>query len=241
MRSAGFGLLICLLLLNVSVLAQQSTTSQQVSPAQPASDPQAVAVVQAAITALGGAAAIGQAQSWTFQAQTQGPHSNGNVDYLISTDTDTGKLVRRDGTTRRAPAVHSHFVPALVGAILLKESQDPEFSMQYAGLSTLDSKPVTTIVFTIGKVKFPAQIWTFDAANLPVQIDFRLSAEIGARESFPIVVALSDYRPVSGLLYPFQIVSFLPGGPPEIVTLQSVNANATSAPNDYNGAAGDLR
>jgi hypothetical protein len=205
------------------------------------SDPQAVAVVQAAITALGGATAIGQAQSWTFQAQTQGPHANGNVDYGISTDTDTGKVVRRDGTTRRAPAIHSHFVPALVGAILLKEFQDPEFSMQYVGASTQDSKPVTTVVFTVGQTRIPAQIWTFDAANLPVQIDFRLPAEIGARQSFPIVVVLLDYRPVSGILYPFKIVSLLPGRQPEIVTLQSVNANATAPPNDFNGPAGDLQ
>jgi len=160
---------------------------------------------------------------------------------MISTHTDTGKLIRPDGTTRRAPAIHSHFVPALVGAILLKESQDPEFSMQYGGLSTQDSKPATVIVITVGPTKFPAQIWTFDAANLPVQIDFRLPAEIGARESFPIVVAVSDYRPVSGVLYPFQIVSFLQARPPEIVTLQSVNASATAPPNDFNGPGGDLR
>src|SRR5216683_4266719 len=121
MRSAGFGLLICLLLLNVSVLAQQSTTSQQVSPAQPASDPQAVAVVQAAITALGGATAIGQAQSWTFQAQTQSAHSNGSVGYVISTDTDAGHFVAADGTAKPAPPIHSHFLPVLVGPILLKE------------------------------------------------------------------------------------------------------------------------
>jgi len=241
MRSARFGLLLFVLLFNVSIWAQQPASSQQATPAQPTSDPQAIAVVQTAITALGGAAAIGRAQSWTFQAQTQGPHSNGNVDYMISTHTDTGKLVRTDGTTRPAPRIHSHFVPALVGAILLKESQDPEFSMQYAGISTQDSNPVTTIVFTVDQARIPAQIWTFDAANLPIQIDFRLPAEIGARESFPLLVALSDYQPVSGVLYPFQIVTFLPGKPPEAVTLRSVNANATASPNEFNGPAGDLR
>jgi len=236
MRFARIGLLLFLLLLVVPVWAQQATQSS----AQPAGDPQAVAVVQAAITALGGATAIVQAQSWTFQAQTQGPHANGNIEYAMSTHTDTGKLVRADGTTRPAPPIHSHFVPALVGAILLKESLDPDFTMLYGGTSTLDSKPVTAIIFAFGPTKLPAQIWTFDAANLPVQVDFRLPAEIGARESFPIVVALSDYRPVSGVLYPFRIVSFLPGKPPEIVTLQSGSTNATAAPNEFNGPGGDL-
>jgi len=236
-RFARIGLLLFLLLLVVPVWAQQATQSS----AQPAGDPQAVAVVQAAITALGGATAIGQAQSWTFKAQTQGPHSNANVDYVISTDTDTGKVVRRDGTMKPAPPIHSHFVPALVGAILLRESLDPDFSMQYAGLSTQDSKPVTVIVFTFGPAKLPAQIWTFDATNLPVMIDFRSSAQIGARASFPFVVALSDYRVVSGVMYPFQITSFLPGRPPQIVSVHSIAASATAPTNDFNGPAGDLR
>lgn len=241
MRFARFGLPFFLLFFNVSIWAQQPASPQQAPSAQPPSDPQAVAVVQAAIKALGGAVAIGQAQSWTFQAQTQGPHSNGPVDYMISTHTDTGKLARADGTTRPAPKIHSHFVPALVAAILLKESQDPEFSIQYAGLSTQDAKPVTIIVFIVDQTRIPAQIWTFDAANLPVQIDFRLPAEIGARESFPLLVALSDYRPVSGVLYPFQIVTFWPGNPPESVTLRSVNTNAIASPNEFNGSGGDLR
>jgi hypothetical protein len=232
--------LLIFLFLSVSALAQQPASSQQASLAQQASDPQAVAIVQAAISALGGATAVGQPQSWTFQAQTQGPHSNGNVDYVISMDTDTGKIVRPDGTTKPASAIHSYFVPALVGAILLKESQDPNLSMHYAGVSTQDSKPVTIIVFRVGSEGFPAQIWAFDSANLPVQIDVRLPPEIGARQSVYGLIALSNFQSVSGVLYPFRIVSFLMGRPPEIVTLQSVNASATTPPNEFNGPAGDL-
>jgi len=238
MRFARIGLLLFLLLLVVPVWAQQATQSS----AQPAGDPQAVAVVQAAITALGGTAAIGRAQSWTFQAQMQGPHANGSIDYRISTDTDTGKLVRRDGTMKPAPPIHSHFVPALAATILLKESQSPEFTMSYGGVSTLDSKPVTvvTFYFTDGP-SFPAQIWTFDAANLPVMIDFRSSAQIGARASFPFVVALSDYRKVSGVMYPSQITAFVPGRLPQTVALQSIAAGTAVPTNDFNGPAGDLQ
>jgi hypothetical protein len=88
--------LMLLLLLCLPVRAQQAP---QPAP-QPVSDPQAVAVVHAAITTLGGATAISQAQSWTFQAQMQGSRANGSVQYVMSTDTDTGKFVRPDGTTR---------------------------------------------------------------------------------------------------------------------------------------------
>lgn len=214
MRSARIGLLV-FLLLGVSVWAQPASC-QQTTSAQSESDPQAVAVVQAAITALGGATAISQAHSWTFQAQTQGPHSNGNIDYTISTDTDTGKRAGPNGTMKAAPPIHSHFVPALVAAILLKQSQDPALVLQFSGTSTIDSNPVTTIVFNfmIGP-RYPAQIWTFDAANLPVMVDFKEPATIGARASFPFVVALSDYHQVSGIMYPFQITVLVPGGRPK--------------------------
>jgi hypothetical protein len=238
MRLARVGLIVPFLLLVVPAWAQQAT---QALP-QPVSDPQAVAVVQAAITALGGATAIGQAQSWTFQAQTQGPHSNGNIDYVISTDTDTGKRAGPNGTMRAAPPIHSHFVPALVGAILLKESQDPTLTIQFGGTSTTDSNPVTTIVFnfTIGP-RFPAQIWTFDAANLPTMVDFRTPATIGARVSFPFAVLLSDYRQVSGVIYPFQIMAVVPGKPPQVISVQNITPSATAATNEFNGSGGDLR
>ena len=239
MRSTRSALAVGILLIAVPSWGKQAT--QSATTPQPASDPQAVAVVQAAITALGGATTISQAQSWTFQAQMQGPHANGNLSYSMSTDTDTGQIVRADGTTKPAPAIHSHFLPALVGAILVKESQDPEFSIQNSGPSTVDSNPVNVIVFATGPQNFPAQIWYFNATNLPVRVNFRLPAEIGARSSFPFVVALSDYQPVSGVLYPFGIVSFVPGKPREMVTLQSVVPGTTAPPNAFTGQAGDLR
>jgi hypothetical protein len=239
MRSVQFNLTVCVLLLAIPAWGKQS--SQNASTSQPVSDPQAVAVVQAAITALGGATAIGQAKSWTFQAQMQGPHANGSVSYTISTDSDTGQYVRADGSMKQAPLIHSHFLPALVGAILVKESQDAEFSILISGPSTLGSESVNVIVFAIGPQSFPAQIWYFNSANLPVRVDFRLPAEIGARRSFPFVVALSDYQSVSGVLYPFEIDSFVPGKPLETVTLRSVAPGATIPPNEFSGQAGDQR
>jgi hypothetical protein len=224
--------LLYILLFSVPIFAQTTTPAP--------GDPRAIVVVQAAIKALGGATAIAEAKSWTFQAQMQGPRANGGVTYSVSTDTDTGRHALRNGTTRPAPSIHSHFVPALVGAILAKESQDAEFSIQYRGVSTLDSQPVTVIVFAVGALA--AQIWYFqNSTGFPVEVDFRLPAEIGARSSFPGLVALSDYRSVSGVLYPFRIVSSVAGKPREIVTLQSVAPGAAASPNEFNGPGGDLR
>lgn len=237
MRSCRMGVLVPFLLFATSLWARQasSTTTQS------ASDPQGVAIVQTAITALGGATAIGEAQSWTFQAQMQGPHANGTVSYLISTNADTGSFLGANGTTKPAAAIHSHLVPALAGAILLNESKNPQFTILNGGTSTLDSQPVSVVTFAIGPQNIPAQVWYFNPAGLPVLIDFRLPAVIGARLSFPFVVALSDYKSVAGVSYPFSIVSFVPGKPRELVTLQSIAPGTAAPTNEFNGQAGDLR
>lgn len=241
MRSARVGLLF-FLLFGVSVRGQQPSTSDQTTTAQTASDPQAVAVVQAAIIALGGATAIGQAQSWTFQAKMQGAHANGDATYLISTDIDTGKRAGPNGTMKAAPPIHSHFVPALVASILLKQSQEPSFFVQFGGKSTIDSQEVTNVVFCFTmEPKVPAQIWMFNTANLPVLIDFRAPAQIGARASYPFVVALSDYHQVSGVMYPFNITALVPGKLPQVVSVQSITPSAAAPPNEFNGSGGDLR
>jgi hypothetical protein len=242
MRFARVNLLI-FLLFAVSAWAQQSVSSQQASPSQTASDPQAVAVVQAAITALGGATAIGQAQSWTFQGRMFGAFGNENVNYAMSTDSDTGTLGLPDGTSRPAPRPQSYFVPALAASILLRQFQDPAFTLRSGGTTTMDSKPVTVVIlaFQAGTVQFTAQVWTFDASNLPVKVDFRLPAEVGARRSIHGTVHLSDFHPVSGVLYPFTMVEWPPAAPTEVVTIQSVSSSVSAPVNEANGMGGDSR
>jgi hypothetical protein len=239
MRSAGPYVPLAILFLAATGWGRQTTQS----PSQPASDPQAVAIVQAAITALGGATAISQPQTWTFQAHMQGAHANGNVTYVMSTDKDTGEVIAPDGTSTPARPIRSHFVPVLIASVLLNESLDPRFSFFFERTDTQDSKPVSVVrvMLTDGAVNSPAQFWSFDAANLPVRVDFRLAAEVGARRSFPLVVSLSNYQAVGGVLYPFSVITFLPGTLPEWITLQSISTEASAIANDFNGQGGDLR
>jgi hypothetical protein len=226
-------LLPFVLIFSTPVLAQTTPQAQ--------GDPQAIAVVQAAIKALGGATAIAQPQQWTFQADMQGLRANGSVKYIVSTDKNTGIVHSLDGTTVPALPIHSYFVPALAASILLEQSQDPNFSIRYGGISQLNSGSVVIIVFYVGRVKFPAQIWSFDnVTHMPSQVDFRMPAIIGARMSFHGVVSLSDYRNVSGVFYPFRLVSPEAWKPPEIVTLQSVVTDSAATQNIFNGLAGDL-
>jgi hypothetical protein len=232
MRFKRFGLPMCVLLLSIPASGKQP--SQSASTPQPASDPQAVAVVQAAITALGGATAISQPQSWTFQATLQGSIANSTVSYTLGQDAPNRYVALPNGTKKRMRRAQSLFVPALIGPVLLAESQDSELTLRFAGKATIDSKSVTVICFSV--TAFPnvtSQTWWFDdTTGLPRRVEFQLPAEMGSRISFSGLFDLLDYHSVFGISYPFQIITLLGGRPPEFTTIQSV-ASSGSAPTTY--------
>src|SRR5438309_6392103 len=118
LRLFPFTLLFC-----VPMLAQSTRPAT--------SDPQAVALVQAAITAMGGATAISQLQSWTFQAEAEGRIANGNkTESLTSSAVNAGTGIPSSNTkTPYWLRPRSLFVPALVGPILLAQSENPAFSL----------------------------------------------------------------------------------------------------------------
>jgi hypothetical protein len=238
MRCARFCLLLSILLLTIPVWAQQAPTT-----ALP-SDPQAIALVQAAINALGGSTAIGQAQSWTLQGVLEGPMDNGNRSETI--EMSNGSSLG-SGTAVAPPrfVASSLFIPALVGAILLKESQDQNYSMQYRGLMTIGIEPVTVITFSVGPVRpWPAQTWCFDRdTGLPVRVQFGLPSQIGQTKSFSGLIDVSDYRSISGALYPFRIVTRIDDGPglDQVVTMQSVSPDTTISPIGSASPAGGVR
>jgi hypothetical protein len=241
MRFARFGLLI-FLLFGVSAWAQQPTASQQATSTQPASDPQAVAVVQAAINALGGATAISQTQSWTFQAQMQGMLANGNVSYTLSgvVGTQPAAIVV-NGVTKKVKADQSLFVPAVLAYVLLSEFQDQSFPLRFGGQVSLSSEAVAVVTFSDPDIPaLPAQKWYFDTAtSLPTRVEFQLPAAVGSKMSFTGVVEVSDYKSIGGVLYPFKIVTRPEREQPEATVLQSVSPSAATLSNDFNGAAGD--
>ena len=235
------GLLVCILLLSTPFWAKQS--SQVSSTPLPASDPQAVAVVQAAITALGGAAAIGQGQFWDFQGLTDGPLDSGTRPETISAQIPNATIVV-NGVSKPAPKVISSslFLPVLAGAILLQESQDSYFELHLDEPSTMASKPVNVVKFLVTSSHALAQIWVFDAVTgLPARVFFETPAQVGQTKSFRGMVDLSDYRPVSGVLYPFSIVTYVEGKPPEILNLQSLTPSAPTSPSQTAHTTGGVQ
>jgi hypothetical protein len=204
-------LLFCLL--PIPLLAQTTPQAQRA--------PQAIAVVEAAITALGGATAIGQIQTWTFQAQTQGPIDNGTVTEMIPLQIPN---VAINGSAVRPQFAHSPFVPVLLAPVLLKMSQDQTQSIQYGGTVSLGAQNATLVV--VLDANSVLQRWFFDARGLPARVDIRAPIQVGQFQSFSGIVDFSDYRSISGVQYPFQVVERIDSKPfVQTITLQSVTAN----------------
>lgn len=204
----------------------QSTTST--------SDPQAVAVVQAAITAIGGAAAIGTLQSWTFKAQATGRIANGPITGVLAST--ISQTTQPSGKTAKMPPPwarpRSLLVPALVSAILAKQSQDPTVLLTQGAASASAPNASAVIFSTKGKSgAAPTQRWYFDnTSGLPNRIDFLLPAKVGPVEAFAGTVLLSNYQSVGGILYPFKIVAFLQSPRAmETITLQSVTPSTAAS------------
>jgi len=212
--------LLSILLFSAPLLAQTTISAQR--------DPQAAMIVQAALTALGGAATISQAQSWAIQAQAAGLEvATKSETFNLSPGTGTQVVLPNGKAATKPPrAYSSSLFPILIAPLLLKESKDKNYTLRYGGQTTVGSEPVAVVSFVLPRILLStAQTWYFDTTtNLPAQIDFRLPVQIGQVKSVRGVVALSDYRSVSGILYPFSIITTTPGRPlAETIKLQSIS------------------
>jgi hypothetical protein len=225
MRFKRFGLTVCVLLFAIPASGKQAI--QNTTTPQPANDPQAVAVVQAAITALGGATTIVKSDTWEIQGQFDGPSGTSSQDETINRQVPNATIVVK-GVSKPAPkfVTPSVFLPVLVGAILLQESQDSNFALRFDPPSSLASTPVNVIKFLDSTTQVIAQVWVFDTVtNLPVRVYFNSVAEIGQAKTYRATVDLSNYRIVSGVMYPFSIGVYIKNQLPESLTVLSLTAS----------------
>jgi hypothetical protein len=259
--------LVCLAaifcLASVAALAQQSTSTDTLAPPSQR-DPQAVAVVQAAIAGFGGSAV---AQSFKVQAQVQSPDPGGNnttsaltwemagSEFRVAFSDSSGSSVivtghgnpmaTTGGVSQAVPkhVVQAMFIPAFAGAILAREFQNQNYSLQYLGAETVNGTPVTAVrtvlPTTPANVTLTDQIWYFsNATNLPIRVVYRSPADQTPLVSIPETVDLSNFTSVSGGLYPFNIIVSRQDAQVAAITLQSVNPNANIPSIDFDPPAG---
>jgi hypothetical protein len=253
-------LVLALALFPIHSLAQVALSSGQV-----ARDHDALNVVQGAVNALGGAAAIGQVQSW----QAQGQLTSVAPDKTAITGTITWEMAGPElllaSTTNRGPGAFltghgapamvsnakswqlpSHvmasiFIPALAGSILLNDLQNTSFQLRFLGKKTLGQESVSVVrIMATGVPDFEdtAQTWYFDATtNLPIRVEFRIPSMQRPEVGQYGAFALSDFQTASGVLYPHQIVNFRQGKQIGSVTLQAVKVNPTLPSSDFDPPA----
>jgi hypothetical protein len=77
------------------------------------------------------------------------------------------------------------------------------------------------------------EIWINATTGLPSRIAYSMRAGSGAEPAIPVEITFSDYRSVSGVLYPFQISHSLNGTPWLSVTISSVSLNTGLADSTF--------
>ncbi len=111
----------------------------------------------------------------------------------------------------------------------------PDTAFEYLGQETLDALAVHHIRFwntfsSNAKLRHLAEfsvkdLWIDAATGLPRKLSFDRRAAGGAEPRIPVEVFFSDYRRVSGVLYPFRIEKHFNGTPWATITIEDVQLN----------------
>ena len=222
--------LLMIALLSCTPMLAQQLTSQQTAPSL-TGDPTAGTVVQSAIQAMGGAVGTAQPQTVTFQGSMEGPLGNGNANFTIRLYARQG-ISPLDAAILKADVTHRPFVAAAASYLLFQEMQHSKGSLQSVGPITIGSNTVKAISLSVGAKNAAGQTCYFNNdTGLPVRLEVQVPS-VGASGSSLRVFDFSDYRNVSGVMYPFRISLRAEGQQTaEIITLESITPNFSALPN----------
>jgi len=120
--------------------------------------------------------------------------------------------------------------------LLVAATANPDFSFKYIGLETLNGTPVRHVQFwnTFASISdlqplanFSVRdVWLDSASGLPRRFSFTRRSAGGSSPGVVVDVVLSDYRNVTGVLYPFSIQVSLNGTPWATIAIQNVTLNS---------------
>jgi hypothetical protein len=227
-------------------------------------DAQALDVVRKALTAMGGPA-ISAIQDCTVQAQSDaapgaqamsgtmtwkmagaefridGPGPNGTASVM----TGHGKpgMINGVATALQPYVIQALFVPVAIAPVLAQELANSKMSLRFKDNETLGTTSVT-VVTTALETDYPdnvvtPQTWYFDTSTgLPVRIDFRSPDTRNPNNFSSSAVDLSNYKAVSGVAYPFTVVSSVDGRTQIVFTVQSVVVNSGIPSTQFDSTGG---
>ena len=224
-------------------------------------DPQALDVVQKAITVMGGPA-VAAVQDCTIQAQSDAlpgtPATSGTMTWKLagsefridapipngtaSVMTGHGKpgMINGAATALQSYVTEAMFVPVAIAPVLAQELANPKMSLRFKDNETLGTVSVA-VVTTALETDYPdnvvtPQTWYFDTSTgLPVRVEFRAPDIHDPLNFIPTAVDLSNFQLISGVAYPFKVVSSVDSQTQVVFIVQSVVVDSGIAPSTFDG------
>jgi hypothetical protein len=250
MRFVGFGLLLHLSFLSMSVSAQQA-----VQPApQPTRDPQAVATLQQSIAAMGSTVPSDSVATGTVTVVAGSETDQGTIRILTRADNETleqlqtplaersevfsqGQASEMVGTTatplslERAATAQCRDFPL---PFLLALLNNPDEALTFIGAEQLDVATLhiraTNTYASQKRTQFLAEfsttdLWIDAKTLLSVKVAYVQRDGGGAAPRNRIEISFADYQNTAGVLYPRTIQRSWNGTPWMTITVQSVSYN----------------
>jgi hypothetical protein len=260
----AFAVLIVLSVLPLSLLAQQPAQTA----IAPQRDPQAIAVLRQSFAAMGGALPADSVAAGTvtlvegsstnegaIRIVTRGPDQSVEDitlpnDHRVVVYSRLAAAETRAGTTKVARlelAASSQTVdfplPLIAWAL-----NSPDAMASYVGLEQVNGESVHHIRIWNGFASNAAlkslsefsirDVWIDSSKFLPMKIAYLRRTAGGAVPRIPVEVSYTDFRSVSGVLYPYLIQKNFNGTPWLTITITNVKLNAGLSDTDFPVSAG---
>lgn len=252
-----FALTRPLVLIFLCCAACQSLPAGPPTPQQqPVRDAEASTLLQNAITAMGGQNAPSDSQATgTIDLVAGSQNDSGTVTILTRGTAQTSEQIAAQYTQRTVifsngqanlvkvtgvvtlplELVATSQCPDFPLPLLVGEVNNPDWSIQYVGLETLNGSSVQHIRLWNtyysnppfqGISGFTTQdLWLDATSGLPQELSYIRRAGSGDAPSIEVQVYYSSYVNQGGVLYPFQIQKSFNGTPWVTITIQAVAFN----------------
>ncbi len=247
--------LFAALILSFPNVAASQHASSPTAPS-PQRDPQALTILNQALTAMASSVPADSSATGTVTIVEGSSTQNGTIQILTRGTAQTAETITSSAGQRAIIYSKDDAKEINAGQSvnppleLIVTDQSPDFplplllsllnnadeAIRYIGQEALNGESVQRIqVWNTFASKprlrelapFSAKnIWFDTSSGLPLKIAYTRRAAGGAAPSFPVEVVFSNYRNVSGTLYPFQITKSFNGTPWQTITIQSVSFNS---------------
>ncbi|HXE90758.1 MAG TPA: hypothetical protein VNK82_07330 [Terriglobales bacterium] len=243
-----------------------ATATEPTKVTEPARDPAALAALEAAVAATGGRIALSQVRDCVAVGRMQAADGSGlgsgsfvwkdaGREFRYENPRPDGPQVVVSGRGRpalahggrterlRGQTTLNHVAPHLAGVALYNRLADTRYSLRVLGPGTVNGRPavvVRTYLASAEPVLAEAtqQDWFLDAGmGLPLRVEIQVPSPDGTGWQVA-AMELSDFRVVSGIVVPFQIVTWFGEQPQALMVLDTFSFNTGLSPTEFEAPTG---